>query len=327
MLICVLDIGGGHLSHAMYDLASGRLMSRASADPASADRAIAHIPLKGCESVNPLHAIRDIAESASALFGCELGGMSLAVPNPFDPVAGISLMRHKLTELYGAPLRQLLAEATNLPKDAFTFVNDADAFLLGALAEEADIGKRSIGITLGTGIGSAFAVDGEIVWTVPGVPDGGEIWNLPFGSGTVEDAISTATLVADYLEQSGRRMDVAAIAAAARGGDPIAQEVFVRFGTQLAEVLNKLCRDFPAEQILLGGGICGAEDLFLPVTRKRLAGPRRLEIVRNRAAAPLVGAGIAWRRSRPAPVRAGQRLGSPLDQKQEWLAERVSERI
>ena len=46
---------------------------------------------------------------------------------------------------------------------------------------------RSVGLTLGTGVGSAFAVDGKIVGKGRGVPPGGEIWDLPYRESIVEE--------------------------------------------------------------------------------------------------------------------------------------------
>jgi glucokinase len=299
MLISVVDVGGSHLSHAVYDPSSRALL------PGT----IGRVALTGHAAVSPLHGIRSIATNASAALGDALGGVALAIPNPFDHVAGVSRMRHKLSDLFGVDLRQLLSAATRLAPDVFVFLNDADAFLLGALAGETERCTRAIGITLGTGIGSAFALNGEIVTGGAGVPAGGEIWDTPFGSGMVEDAISTRALVSDYLQSAGKRIDVTSIGAAARQGDVQAQEAFTRFARQLAAVLNQLCQDFPADKILLGGGICGEKELFLPTTREALVGWRTVDVASNRHEAPLIGAGIAWQRARLAKAENGARSG------------------
>ena len=48
-----------------------------------------------------------------------------------------------------------------------------------------------IRVTLGTGKGLAFAVDGRVVDSGPGVPCGGYVYCLPWQGGTGEDVISS----------------------------------------------------------------------------------------------------------------------------------------
>ena len=93
----------------------------------------------------------------------------------------MSLMRHKLPFLYGVDLRQALAPRIGCDPVQVRFLNDADAYLLGEVGAGAAKGfGRAVGLTLGTGIGSAFAVDGRLVTPGPGVPKDGEIWNVPY---------------------------------------------------------------------------------------------------------------------------------------------------
>jgi glucokinase len=66
-----------------------------------------------------------------------------------------------------------LAERFGWQPGQVRFLLDSAAFLLGEIgAGEARGVERAVGITLGTGIGSAFAVDGQIVTEGPGVPPG-----------------------------------------------------------------------------------------------------------------------------------------------------------
>jgi predicted NBD/HSP70 family sugar kinase len=79
------------------------------------------------------------------------------------------------------------------------------------------------------------------------VPDGGEIWDLAYEQGTVEDTIPTRRLEDDYLRRTGGKRSVKAIADAARGGDVAALEVFESFGLELARVLHTVCLQFNPE--------------------------------------------------------------------------------
>ncbi len=223
-------------------------------------------------------------------------GASLAVPFPFDCEAGVSLMKHKLKPLYGRNLRSALALRFGWAPDRLRFLNDASAFLLGELATGNVKGAaRAAGLTLGTGIGSAFAIGGRCVTSGDGVPPEGEIWNLPFGESTVEDLVSTRAIRSAYLARAGRDPEVAAVAAAAPQ-DADARKVFADFGAHLGLVLRKIVGPFHPEKVVIGGGIAHAADLFLPETEKQIA---RLGFHAVVSAlfdrAPLVGAASYWR--------------------------------
>jgi hypothetical protein len=111
-------------------------------------------------------------------------GASLAFPGPFEYENGISRMTHKLPYLFGVDLRQALAARFVWQPAQVRFLKDASAFLLGEIGAGAAKGvSRAVGITLGTGIGAAFAVDGRVVTEGKGVPPGGEIWDLPYQGG------------------------------------------------------------------------------------------------------------------------------------------------
>lgn len=233
---------------------------------------------------------------AEAAAGCDDGmGAELAVPGPFNFQAGISLMRHKLPYLYGVDLRQALAARLGCEPDQVRFLNDADAFLLGEIGAGAARGfGRAVGFTLGTGIGSAFAVNGKLVTEGPGVPPGGEIWNVPYETGMVEDRVSARAIAGHYERSTGQTRSVAELAAAA-AHDRAAAEAFAEFGRHLGRVLNTLLAGFHADVAVLGGGISRSPQLFLPATRSQLQnGSVELRVSELMDRAPLVGCGVAW---------------------------------
>lgn len=222
-------------------------------------------------------------------------GATLAFPGPFNFQAGISLMRHKLPYLYGVDLRGALAGKLGCDPDQVQFLNDADAFLLGEVGAGAARGfARVVGLTLGTGVGSAFAVNGKLMTEGAGVPPGGEIWNVPFDGGIVEDFVSARAIAGHYERSTGSVCSVAALAAAA-GHNRAAAEAFAEFGRRLGRVLQTVVADFRADLVVLGGGIARSPDLFLPSTRGELPnGAPALCVSELMDRAPLVGCGVAW---------------------------------
>lgn len=290
---CVLayDVGGSHVSAALCfdgDFRLGPVVS-------------AHHP--GEESSGAfLEVLHSLGVQATA-GAKDARGAELAMPGPFDYAAGISRMRHKLPYLYGIDLRRALAERFGWQAGQVRFLNDAAAYLLGEIGAGAARGvNRAAGITLGTGIGSAFAVDGRIVTEGPGVPAGGEIWNLPYDGGIVEDFLSTRAIQKDYRQRTGQEREVAAIAAGAKD-DPVATAVFAGFGRHLGLALRSLLTTFAPDVVVLGGGISRSANLFLHAAQLELQGldlQLRSSSLRDRA--PLVGAGVAWFSNPESPI-------------------------
>jgi glucokinase len=281
--VLVFDIGGSHISAAVY------------CGPGSGLGPVKQAPHLGTESSAGF--VELLAHLASDLSGgnTELAGAALAVPGPFDYEKGVSWMRHKMPYLYGLSVRCILAERLRLNAAGIRFLNDAAAFLWGEIGAGAARGvSRAVGITLGTGIGSAFAVNGRVVSEGAGVPPGGEIWSVPFEGGIVEDLISTRALKQSYRLLTGMDREVDQIASGA-AQDPAATEVFAEFGQDLGRVLRILLRDFSPEVVVLGGGIARSAALFLPALHCELQGlglqPRVSDLADS---APLLGAGVSW---------------------------------
>lgn len=222
-------------------------------------------------------------------------GAELAMPGPFDFDAGVSWMRHKLPYLYGVNPRQPLARQFGWDPGQVRFLKDASAFLLGEIGAGAARGvSRTVGITLGTGIDSAFAVDGRLVTEGTGVAPLGEIWNLPYEGGIVEDFVSTRAIQRNYERSTGAIREVCNIAAAGEN-DPAATAVFIEFGRQLGLAIRMALSEFAPQVVVLGGGISRSAHLFLPTAQSQL-GDLRIQLVVSalKDHAPLVGAAAAW---------------------------------
>jgi glucokinase len=316
--VLVYDVGGNHISAALCDPHTYTLrgLSRA---PLPAEGS-GHFSAASFGRL--IYTLGESAASSARIPLEKVCGAGLAMPGPFDYDRGISQMRHKLPSLFGVDLKSALSQRFGWQPSQLRFVNDAAAFLLGEVGAGAAKGfSRAIGITLGTGIGCAFAIEGHIAIPSdkpggdPGVPPGGEIWNLPYNGATVEDFVSTRFLRGNYQILTGLEAEVAAIADAAKGIRPCpddlpparidpedahaahcrARQAFADFGRHLALALNRHAQAFSPDVIVLGGGISRASHLFLPATRKALVGfHAELAISALMDKAPLAGAGVHW---------------------------------
>jgi len=279
----VYDVGGSHVAAAVCFAGSYRLGRVVSVPHPEEESAEAFISM--------LHALG--VEAASGFGPVE--GAALAFPGPFEYENGISRMTHKLPYLFGIDLRQALAARFGWLPLQIRFLKDASAFLLGEIGAGAAKGvSRAVGITLGTGIGGAFAVDGHVVTEGKGVPPGGEIWDLPYLGGIIEDSVSTRGLRAFYKRRTGADREVSELAKMA-GTDPAAAEAFQEFGHHLGVALHGALAEFAPQVIVLGGGISRSPQLFLPAAQKELdalGAELRVSALLDNAA--LAGAGVEF---------------------------------
>lgn len=299
--VLTYDVGGSHVSSGLcrlFDLALIRTAQASIAGIATFE-----------QFADLLHQLGVKAAAGET----SVAGASLAVPGPFDHEAGISLMEHKLQYLYGKKLGDALAQRFGWTPDRVLFLNDAASYLLGEVgAGSVKDARRAAGLTLGTGVGSAFAVDGHCVQQGQGVPPGGEIWNFPYKGGTVEDLISTRAIKATYTQRTGRDLEVAQIAAHA-ATDADAREVFAAFGTQLGEVLRDVVAPFRPDMVMIGGGISRSSSLFLPQAEKQIAGLGFVVVMSKLLdQAPLTGAGQFFREEKLAALKPEKVAANPV---------------
>lgn len=187
------------------------------------------------------------------------------------------------------PLAELVARALGLPT---WLTNDANAAALGEQLYGGGRGMQNlVVVTLGTGVGSGFVVDGRLLYGETGF--GGELGHVvvvpggrPCGCGRrgcLEKYASVTGLVltaqarlaaggppSRLRELPPAQLDGPAICAAARAGDGLAQEIF----REAAEVLglalaNAVAITSPAA-IFLAGGLARSGDLLLAPTRHAL---------------------------------------------------------
>jgi glucokinase len=277
-VVGALDIGGTHVAAGRVRLAS------ATVEPDAGLR---------LEFTGDTKLLERILEAARSIATPETRSLGVAVPGPFDYDAGICLVTHKLRGLYGINLRRELAQAAGLTDHAVSFLNDAEAFLLGEWWAGAARGHaRAVGVTLGTGLGSAFLEDGRFVRAGPRVPAAGALYTLAFHGRPVEQTISRGALLARYGADPEGGIDVDQIAERGRAGEPHARRLFEEIAADLAEFLTAPLEAFGPTCLVVGGSIARAWGLLEPVLVRGLARYHRLAVARavNIDDAPLLGA-------------------------------------
>jgi predicted NBD/HSP70 family sugar kinase len=281
-----LDIGGTHVTAARVALPA------AAVEPGSRRR----LPLRPDGERGELLAT--ITRAASAVRHQGMGGWGVAVPGPFDYQGGVCLIRGvgKLEALYGVDLRRELAGALQVDDlAAVRFLNDADAFLLGEWWAGAAKGhRRCVGVTIGTGLGSAFLEDGRIIDADSRVPPHGRLDLIRFRGRPIEETVSRRGLLAHYgVGEPG--VDVEQLAERARVGEPEAVATFRDTFGALGEFLVPWLDRFGASCLVVGGAIARSFDLIAPPLLAALGSLPRLKDVTGTALgedAALLGAAL-----------------------------------
>lgn len=289
-LVPVIEIGGTHLDVAHVDVTDGHVV-------ATTRRRRALDSAGSAEQI-----VESLVTGGNALAAEPGGWWGIAVPGPFDYEHGIGDFDRigKFESLHGFDLSHALRRQLDPTPGGLAFVNDADAFLLGEWVAGAARGhRRAAAITLGTGVGSSFLVDGVLVHDGPGIPENGQVWTLSHDGAPLEDTVSRRAIRTQYAADVGssEEPDVMDIAARARDGDAAAGNAFERTFRILGAVLAPCLREFGASALVLGGSIAQSWDLIAPPLHDglRTASPDlsralRIEPAANREDAALLGA-------------------------------------
>ncbi len=190
--------------------------------------------------------------------------VGIGLPGMISKDRRIALEMANIPELNGCNLVERLEDT--FPGKNFFLENDANAAALGELHfGEKSLPSSFIFITMGTGIGGAAIIDGEVFTGANG--NGMEIGHIIAGNGkTVEKNIGKKGIVAiaekllekkdkQSLLRVDRKLDPKEIVQAAKSDDKIALEVFKKVGEFLGECIISSVRALDISTVIIGGGI------------------------------------------------------------------------
>lgn len=289
--IRVLDVGGSHVTAAVV----------------VTDGTLARVERRVERNIDP-HGARDDLLDAIASPARDVDRSAheciVAMPGPFDEETGIGSFAGvaKFASIAGVPLHAEIARRLVIEPAGVRFLNDAVAYGVGEWAFGAQHrARRSVCITLGTGVGSAFLDGGVPVTTGPSVPRDGYAFRADVHGGPLEDTVSTRAIVRAFRERTGTTSTVAEIAEIARAGDAHASNVLDHAMHSLGVALAPWLARFEADELVVGGAISRSWDLLeapLVAGLQEAAGlpalVRRSELLDD---APLLGA-AGWQLTR-----------------------------
>jgi glucokinase len=248
-LVAGVDIGGSHITAALVDLEVRRVLPSFSARKSiNAQDDADSIIDNWCE------AIGHVFETQPAL----PKRIGIAMPGPFDYEKGISLIKNqdKYESLYGLNVKEMMASRLGVGPENIRLMNDAGCFLQGEVVGGAARGyKSAVGVTLGTGLGSAIFKNGTAL--------DANLWCAPFKDSIAEEYISSRWLVKRYKEVCNGQVANTKEMVELIPTDARIKDIFDEFGANLAAFLTPFIKDNNPEVVVIGGNIAKACDWFL----------------------------------------------------------------
>src|SRR5690606_1344700 len=248
-ILCA-DIGGSHITAAVVNGTSQTVIS----DTIVRQKIDAHAT---AEVILATWTATLVA--AQEIWGNKCDCLAVSMPGPFDYERGISLIKDmdKYDALFGMDIKREFADRMALPMDRIWFMNDAEAFLRGEMCQDSNkYFERVLGLTLGTGLGSAFFQQDEVRDL--------NLGSSPYLSGMAEDYISSRGILAYYRALGGNdTADVKTLVKGA-GEDGRAAGAMQQMAIWLADFLLEHIPELNPDIIIVGGNISKAQALFLP---------------------------------------------------------------
>jgi len=282
-LVLAVDVGGSSIKSALVETGP-RIMDGVSVNPIDSKGTVDEILDTLARIIT--HHLQNCRDVTTIAF---------AFPGPFDYERGICLIQNqdKYDALYGLDISANLRNFLEIPDLEFRYRNDAEAAILGEVLYGAGASySRLIGLTLGTGLGSAFVADGKPVTDGAGVPNGGWLYSLSYGTQRADDLFSTRGLLDRLREHGLYAADIASTIHSPEKNTRALAQAFAAFGSDLGVFLRPFVSDFGAEAVLVTGGIAEAWEYFAPSLMRSLSVPVLRGTLDRRAA--LLGAAALY---------------------------------
>lgn len=249
------------------------------------ERKIPAIRTPDTQVLETIAVIRTLLEEHNV---SNLLGIGAGVTGPVKPAEGTMISPHTDPPWQFVPFSEPVAQAFNT---RVVLENDADAAALGEYWQGAGMGvERLYMVTVGTGIGTSYIINGEIFRGKDGChPEGGHIIIDPASGSTCYcgetgcwEALSSGDGFTDLARQRAARepgwcaalgvsrpeeITSEILIEAARRGDPTALAMVEKESYYLGVGLLNIISFFVPERIILSGGLMKHFDLFEPGIR------------------------------------------------------------
>jgi len=205
-----------------------------------------------------------------------IGGIGLAAPGVIDRGSGVIRQSPNFPEWLDVALGADLAETTGLP---VVLENDVNAIALAEHQCGAGRGASAmVCLALGTGVGGGVILNGALWRGARGMA--GELGHVsvahegrqcPCGNlDCLEQYVGAVGIRRSLVEAGGTYAEMARssdaprqVAALARAGDPVAQQLFRAVGTCLGRAITTCLHVLDLDRVVICGGIAAEFELFV----------------------------------------------------------------
>ena len=259
MILFGIDLGGTKIEILALDESGRERLRKRVATPAG-------------DYAATVAAITALVHDAERELG-ETGSVGIATPGAVSRLTG-RIKNANSTCLNGQPL---VDDLQRVLQREIRIENDANCFALSEATDGAAAGAAVVfGVILGTGVGGGIVVHGRTLvganaiageWghnPLPWPADDERPGNACYcgRAGCIETWLSGPGLAHNFFQLDGRRLDAAAIAQAAAGGDARAEAAMVAYEERLAKSLASVINLLDPDVIVLGGGLSNLARLY-----------------------------------------------------------------
>ena len=287
------DIGGSHITASLVDIQNRKIIStsicRKDVDSGASAESI----------VNEWKSVFVNCAGKKDLSHLKIG---IAMPGPVDYDLGFCYIKdqNKYESLYGLNLKELLGDSLGIGPAQIRMINDEAGFLSGEMFIGAGKGyKKVVGLTLGTGLGSALYDHGTVT--------DADLWHTPFREGKAEDYISAPWLISAASRLTGEKFSNVKQMADQSASNETIQSIFIEFGKNLADFLIAFIQKESPELVILGGNVAKAYRHFSNSLSDRMRQQKvqvPVRVAEIGEAAALVGAAALWENNLLVPREA-----------------------
>lgn len=268
-----MDIGGTGMRAALIDT-HGKIKSK------FIDENRSH------ETLDHIEQVASVLSSEAIESGLDLIGVGIGLAGLVDPETEILVSSPTMVSMEGTNFRNEIQNITKLP---VVINNDANSagYAEWKLGKETE-SSSAIALFIGTGVGGAIVLDGELYLGKDGVA--GEVGHLvvqpdgpdcPCGGKGCLEQLGSGTAVERYVQaeiRKGRSSKLVklesisgkAILEAARSGDELSIEAYEEIGKWLGVAVASLANILNVELAILGGGAMAAHEFILPAVQQRV---------------------------------------------------------
>ena len=229
----------------------------------------------------------------------DIEGISISTAGMVDVENGSIILSSNIPGYTGTQLKARLEEEFHFP---VWVENDVNAAALGETMYGAGKGaSSSFMVTIGTGIGGAIVLNGEVFHGFSGIA--GEVCFMKVKGTNYQDLCSTTSLVQNVEKVTGETdLNGRIIFERAKAGDVICKSAIESICSDIVLGLNNCICLVNPEVVILGGGIMSQDEYLRPIMNKYMKEhvneimlkDTRLEFAKLQNTAGMAGAAAFW---------------------------------